>query len=71
MKQTYLGKSREDQDEEIRMYFKPYADVGCKICYGTGKASWMVDLVQYRLCECVMINIEKEKQENIKVELVN
>jgi len=63
MKQTYLGKSREEQTEEIRTYFKPYADPNCKICLGVGQRGWLVDLGQYIICECVMINIEKAKKE--------
>ena len=63
MKQTYLGKSREEQTEEIRTYFKPYADPNCKICLGVGQRGWLVDLQQYIICECVMINIEKAKKE--------
>lgn len=62
MKQTFLGKTREEQDLDFIMYFSAFADKECKICYGTGKRSWMVDLQQYVPCECVMINIEKEKQ---------
>jgi hypothetical protein len=62
MKQSYLGKSRAEQDEDFLMYFSAFADKDCKICYGTGKKSWLVDLQQYIPCECVMINIEKEKR---------
>ena len=63
MKQTYLNKTREEQTEEIRTYFKPYADPNCKICLGVGQRGWLVDLNQYIICECVMINIEKAKKE--------
>lgn len=63
MKQTYLNKSRSEQDLDFILYFSHFANKDCKICYGTGKRSWMVDLNQYIPCECVMINIEKEKKE--------
>lgn len=63
MKQTYLEKTREEQTEEIRTYFKPYADPNCKICFGVGQRGWHVELGQYIICECVMINIEKAKKE--------
>lgn len=62
MKQTYLEKTREEQDQEFNTYFRCFADSECKICYGTGKRSWHVELRQYIPCECVMINIEKEKK---------
>ena len=76
MEQTYLGKSREEQTEEIKNFFQPYADPNCKICYGVGHRGWMMELAQYVICECVMINIEKTKKEQeskiIKVkEVVN
>jgi len=58
-----MEKSREEQDEDFRKYFSWYADRGCKICYGTGKAGWMVELQQYMPCECVMRNMEREKRE--------
>lgn len=63
MEQEFLGKTREEQDKDFILYFGHFADKDCKICYGTGKGSWMVDLQQYIPCECVMINIEKEKRE--------
>ena len=62
MNQTYLEKTKEEQESDFRIYFQPYADITCKICHGTGKRSWMVDLQQYIPCECVMINLEKEKR---------
>lgn len=75
MNQTFLGKTREEQDKDFVEYFRFFADRDCKICYGTGKKGWLVDLHQYIICECVMVNIEKEKQkqENLitKVEIVN
>ena len=72
MKQTYINKTREEQTEEIRLYFKPYADVDCKICLGVGQRGWLVDLGQYIICECVMrnIEIEKKKQESLITKVV-
>ena len=72
MKQTYIGKSREEQDEEIRGFFRPYAEPNCKICLGVGHRGWMLELRQYIICECVMINIEKTKkeQENLITKVV-
>ena len=57
-----IEKTREEQDTEFNLYFRAFADKDCKICFGTGKRSWHVELRQYIPCECVMINIEKEKQ---------
>jgi len=62
MKIDYLNKTRDEQEEEIRKYFQPFADPNCKICFGTGKQHWHQDLRQYVICECVMINIEIEKK---------
>lgn len=62
MKIDYLDKTRDEQEEEIKTYFKPYADENCKICFGTGKRGWHTDLRQYIICECVLMNIEAEKQ---------
>lgn len=62
MKQTYLNKTREEQDKDFIEYFGFFADKDCKVCYGTGKASWMTDLNQYVICNCVLANIELEKQ---------
>lgn len=62
MKQTYINKTREEQDKEIREYFKPYANEDCKVCFGVGQRGWLVDLGQYLICECVMRNIELEKR---------
>ena len=64
MNQTYIGKSREEQEIEIKEYFKPYADPDCKICYGVGHRGWFLDLNQYLICECVMMNVELEKKIN-------
>lgn len=62
MNQTYLNKTRDEQEEEFKTYFQPYADPDCKLCYGTGKKHWHTELRQYVICECVFINIESEKQ---------
>ena len=59
-----LEKSREEQDKDFLLYFSHFADKDCKICYGTGKRSWHVELKQYIPCECVMINIGKETIDN-------
>ena len=63
VKQTFIEKSREEQDLDFTLYFSAFANKDCKICYGTGKRSWHVELRQYIPCECVMMNIEKEKRE--------
>jgi len=68
LKQTYLNKTRDEQDQEIRNYFRPFADSNCKICLGVGHRGWMMELAQYIICECVMINIEKTKK---KQEVIN
>ena len=58
-----MNKSRIDQDAEIRFYFEPYANKGCKECFGTAKAGWLeylgdVKISQYKICNCVMKNIK-------------
>ena len=62
MNQTFLGKSKEEQEKDFKEYFGFFADKDCKNCYGTGKSSWMTELDQYIICNCVLVNIEKEKE---------
>ena len=59
---------REEQHIQIKEFFEPYATIGCKDCWGTAKFGWVEDEGRYRLCDCVLKNIEKIKA---KEELVN
>ena len=56
-----IGKSREEQDRDFREYIEPYATPGCKYCHGTGKEHWITELEQYKPCDCVLRNINKEQ----------
>ena len=65
-----MNKTRIDQEAEIRFYFEPYANKGCKECFGTAKAGWLeylgdVKISQYKICNCVMKNIKKEQKKEV------
>ena len=52
-----IEKSREEQEREFHEVIGHYADKNCKHCFGTGKEHWIVELEQYKVCDCVMKNI--------------
>ena len=65
-----MNKTRIDQEAEIRFYFEPYANKGCKECFGTAKKSWISYLGgekynAYQICDCVMKNIKKTRKKEI------
>jgi len=51
-----MEKSRELQDKDFEQ-IGTYASPNCKKCLGTGKEYWLVELKQYKPCECVLKNI--------------
>ena len=51
-----INKSREQQEKDF-LEIRSFADPKCKYCLGTGKEYWIVDLSQYKVCECVIENI--------------
>lgn len=67
-----IEKTKEEQDEDFKN-FSYYADQDCKLCHGTGKNGWHVELKQYIPCDCLMRNIKKEleKKNKIRESLIN
>ena len=59
-----VGKTRAEQEEDFRQ-IAAYADPDCKYCYGTAKEAWLVDLDQYKVCECVLENIRILRERGI------
>jgi hypothetical protein len=56
-----INKNRDEQNKEFEEVFRLYANPNCKYCLGTGKEYWIVDLSQYKICECVLRNVEIER----------
>jgi len=60
-----MEKTREQQEEDFKI-IKHYANPKCKYCLGTGKEYWLMNLNQYKPCECVLKNIKiiRERGQN-------
>lgn len=58
--QTEPSKTREEQDEDYKTYFEPYADKNCPTCFGTAKAGWDTKNLMYVPCTCLLNNLNKE-----------
>jgi len=54
-------KNKEEQLEEIKKMFVPYATGNCKWCYGRAYTGWNERENKYVICLCVTNNITKEK----------
>jgi hypothetical protein len=61
-----IEKSREEQDKEFHETIGQFASPNCKYCHGTGKEYWIMELQQYKPCDCVLRNVRtlRERGQN-------
>ena len=60
-----INKSREEQERDFKEVISHYADPNCKYCLGTGKEYWLVDLAQFKPCECVLENVRTIRERGL------
>jgi hypothetical protein len=61
-------KTREQQDEDFKTYFEPYADKNCPSCFGSAKNGYNTTTQMYVPCNCVLKNIHSTLAEQNKTE---